>query len=46
MFMQKPVFEGVAHEALAECVHSLEVASAAIKARKVRMGTDHLYGIN
>ena len=30
------MFEGVAHEALAECVYSLEAASAAIKAKKVR----------
>ena len=34
-FAQKPVFEGVAQEALAECVRSLQFASNAIKNEKV-----------
>lgn len=34
--IQKPVFEGIAHEALSECVISLLSASAAIKDKKVQ----------
>jgi len=34
--LQKPVFEGVAQEVLAECVRSLQFASDAIKNKKVR----------
>ena len=34
-YLQKPVFEGVAHEALTECVHSLHFASDSIRAKKV-----------
>ncbi len=37
MITQKSVFEGVAHEALAECVYSLQFASDSIKAKKVWM---------
>ena len=33
--LQKPVFEGVAQEVLAECVRSLQFASDAIKNKKV-----------
>ena len=33
--MQKPVFEGVAQEVLAECVTSLQFASTALLKKKV-----------
>ena len=35
LLFQKPVFEGIAHEALSECMESLQSASDAIKNKKV-----------
>ena len=40
---QKPVFEGVAHEALSECMVSLQSASDAIKNRKVNLAITSMF---
>lgn len=40
---QKPVFEGVAHEALSECMVSLQCASDAIKDKKVNLAITNMF---
>ena len=40
---QKPVFEGVAHEALSECMVSLQSASDAIKNKKVNLTITNMF---